>query len=193
MSKLIYSLMVSLDGFMEGPDHNLDWPIIDEELHTFANEQERACGATLYGRRMYEVMAGFWPTADADPANPAYIIEFARIWKSIPKFVFSKTLTQVVENCTLVRDDPVEWIAKRKQQPGKDLAIAGATLAAPCIRAGLIDEYHLYIHPVILGSGTPMFPVLKDRIKLELVQTRLFASGAIFLRYQLPLKAGQSE
>ncbi len=183
MRKVIYSPMVSLDGFIEGPNRNLDWVIIDEELHNFVNDQQREIDTYLFGRRMYEVMM-YWETADKDPSNPAYVLEYARIWKSILKIVFSKTLEQVQGNARLNRGSIAEEIARLKTQPGKDLSIGGANIASTVMRLGLIDEYWLYIHPVVLGSGTPMFPPLSNKINLRLVETRPFGSGVVLLRYQ---------
>lgn len=184
MRKLIYSMMVSLDGFIEGPNRELDWSIIDEELHTFSNEQERASGALLYGRRLYELMAGYWPTADEDPSALDFEVEYARIWKSKPKIVFSRTLDKVDWNSRLVRDNVAEEIRTLKEQPGQDLSIGGATLAATALRLGLIDEFQPIIHPVILGSGTPYLPPLEHKLNLRLVETRTFKSGVVYLRYQ---------
>ena len=183
MRKVIYSTMVSLDGFIEGPGQNLDWHIIDEELHTFINDQQRQIDTYLFGRRMYEVMV-YWDTADKDPSNPEYVLEFARIWKNIHKVVFSKTLEHVQGNATLSRGNIVEEIAKLKAETGTDLSVGGATIAATLRQHGLIDEYQLFVHPVILGNGTPMFPPLGNAIKLHLMETRAFGSGVVFLRYQ---------
>jgi dihydrofolate reductase len=182
MRKVIYSPMVSLDGFVEGPTRNLDWGIIDEELHSFINDQQRAIDTYLFGRRMYEVMR-YWDTAETDPANPEYALEFARIWKTIRKIVFSKTLEQVQGNATLSKGNIVEEIARLKAEPGKDLGVGGATIAATLMRSGLIDEYRLYVHPVVLGSGTPMFPALDSKINLRLIETHTFNSGVVLLRY----------
>jgi dihydrofolate reductase len=183
MRKVIYSMMVSLDGFIEGPNRNLDWHIVDEELHRFVNEQQSAIDTHLYGRRMYEVMA-YWETADKDPSSPEYVLEFARIWKKMSKIVFSKTLERVEGNARLVRDNIAAEITKLKAQPGKDLALGGADIASTFMQFGLIDEYRLFIHPVVLGSGTPMFRALDDKINLRLVETRTFGSGVVYLRYQ---------
>jgi dihydrofolate reductase len=175
--------MVSLDGFVEGPNRELDWGVIDEELHTYINQQHSAIDTYLFGRRMYEVML-YWETADSDRSNPEYVLEFARIWKRIHKIVFSKTLEQVVGNATLSRGNVAEEIARLKEQPGKNMDVGGATLAATLMRLGLIDEYWLYVQPVILGSGTPMFPPLDNPIKLRLVETHPFKCGVFLLRYQ---------
>jgi dihydrofolate reductase len=184
MRKVIYSMMVSLDGFIEGPNRELDWHIIDEELHTYINDQQSATGAYLYGRRMYENMTAYWPTADTDPSNPAYVLEFARIWKNMPKIVFSKTLERVEGNARLVREDAAEEVGKLKEEPGKDLSVGGAGLASTLVQHDLIDEYQLFVQPVILGRGTPFFPMLDRPIELRLVETRTFGSGVIYLRYR---------
>ena len=184
MRKVIYSMMASLDGFIERPERELDWVIVDEELHKYVNDQQGSVGAFLYGRRLYENMVKYWPTADADPSNPDYVLEFAKIWKKMPKIVFSKTLEQVGWNSRLVRGNIAEEIAQLKAQPGKDLELAGANLATTFMRLGLIDEYQVYIHPVILGSGTPMFPKLDKEITLQFVERRTFGSGVVMLRYK---------
>ena len=183
MRKVIYSPMVSLDGFVEGPNRELDWGIPDEELHTYINQRHDAIDTYLFGRRMYEVML-YWETPDKDPANPEYVLEFARIWKRIHKIVFSKTLEQVQGNATLSRGSVAEEIARLKARPGKNMEVGGAHLAASLMRLGLIDEYRLYVHPVILGSGTPMLPPLDNPIKLRLVETHPFNCGVFLLRYQ---------
>jgi dihydrofolate reductase len=183
MRKVIYSTMVSLDGFIEGPGQNLDWGIIDEELHSFINDQQNQIDTYLFGRRMYEVMT-YWDTAETDLSNPEYVLEFARIWKRIVKIVYSKTLDRVQGNARLSRGNIVEEIAQLKARPGKDMSVGGATIAATLIQLGLIDEYQLFIHPVVLGSGTPMFPSLDSTINLQLIETRRFGSGVVLLHYE---------
>jgi len=184
MRKVIYAMNVSLDGFVEGPNRELDWSTPDEELHRFWNDQTRETGTFLYGRRLYELMADFWPTADADPSAPEYVVEFARMWRDMPKVVFSTTLEKVDWNSRLVRDDVAEEVARLKAQPGKDMEVAGPSLASTFMRLGLIDEYRPVVHPVVLGNGTPFFPALDDTIGLRLVETRTFGSGVVYLRYQ---------
>jgi dihydrofolate reductase len=184
MGKIIYSLSVSLDGFAEGPDKNLDWVIIDEEIHTFFNEQSRGLGGFLYGRRIYELMAGYWPTADLNPSALPVEAEFARIWRDKPKIVFSQSLEKVEWNSRLVRGDLAEEVKKLKAQPGNDLGVGGPTLAASLMELDLIDEFYIVVNPVILGSGTPFFPVMREKINLKLVETRTFSSGVIMLHYQ---------
>ncbi len=183
MRMLIYSMGVSLDGFIAGPGGEIDWSAPDEELHRFHNQQARELGAHLCGRRLYEVMT-YWETADENPSAPEYELEFARIWKSLPKIVFSKTLEKVEGNARLVREGVVEEVAKLKEQAGKDLAVGGAGLASALIELGLIDEYRLFVSPVVLGGGTPYFPALDDRINLELVETRPFGSRVVYVRYR---------
>ena len=184
MRKLIYSMGVSLDGFIAGPGGEIDWAAPDEELHRFHNQQARELGAHLCGRRLYEVMS-YWDTAEENPSLPEYELEFARIWKATPKIVFSRTLDKVAGNARLVRDGLAEEIAELKQQPGKELAVGGAGLASSCSELGLIDEYRLFISPVVLGGGTPYFPALVERINLELVETRTFGSRVVYVRYRL--------
>jgi len=183
MRKVIYSMLVSLDGFIEGPNRELGWHVIDEELHKFVNDQQSAFDTYLYGRRMYEVMA-YWETADSNPSSPEYELEFARIWKKMPKIVFSKTLEQVQGNARLVREVTAVEIATLKAQPGKDMDLGGPDIASTFMRLGLIDEYRLYVQPVVLGNGTPMFQALENPINLRLVETRTFGSGVVYLCYQ---------
>jgi dihydrofolate reductase len=182
MRKVIYLMNVSLDGFIEGPNRELDWTRIDEELHSFFNDQQRDMDTLLYGRRLYETMI-YWETAEADPSISEVEREFARIWKNSAKIVFSKTLEQVQGNARLVRGDIAAEITKLKQQPGKELEVGGPNLASTVMQLGLIDEYRLVVHPVVLGRGTPFFPALADKINLRLVETRTFGSGVVYLRY----------
>jgi dihydrofolate reductase len=183
MRKLIYSMGVSLDGFIAGRDGEIDWSAPDEERHRFHNQQTREIGALLCGRRLYEEMT-YWDTADANPSAPEHELEFARIWKAMPKIVFSKTLEKVEGNARLVRDRVAEEVATLKEQPGQDLAVGGAGLASTLIKLGLIDEYRLFVSPVVLGAGTPYFPALDERIGLELLETRTFGSRVVYVRYR---------
>jgi dihydrofolate reductase len=182
MRKLSYSMGVSLDGFIAGPDGGIEWAAPDEELHRFHNEQARELGAHLYGRRLYEDMRP-WHTADEQPDAPDHMVEFARIWKETPKIVFSTTLESVEGNARLVRENAAEEVARLKEEPGKDLAVGGAGLAATFIRAGLVDEFRQFINPVVLGGGTPYFPSLDHGIDLELLETRTFGSRVVYVRY----------
>ncbi len=187
MRKVIYPMSVSLDGFIEAANGDLGWATPDEddeELRQHFNERERTFDVHLYGRRLYETMAAHWPTADENPAAPKHVIEYAQIWKSIPNVVFSKTLDQVGPNARLVRGNIADEVNRLKEQPGHYLVVAGAGLALTFMQLGLIDEYWLYVHPVILGGGKPMFGPLHDKINLQLVETHTFGSGVVLLRYR---------
>ena len=181
MGKLIYSMTVSLDGYIAGPDGEIDWSEPDEELHRFHNQRVRELGAHLCGRRLYEVMT-YWETAEENPDAAEYELEFARIWKKLPKVVFSRTLEKVEGNSRLVKDDVAEEVAKLKEQSGKDLGVGGAGLASTLIELGLVDEYRPFVAPVVLGGGTPFLPALDQRLDLELVETRTFASRVVYMR-----------
>jgi dihydrofolate reductase len=158
---------------------------VDEELHAFFNDEARSMSTFLYGRRMYELMTDYWPTAETDPSATPTMVEFAHIWKDKPKVVFSRTLERVDWNSRLVRDDAAEEVARLKAQPGFDMDVGGPNTASTLMRLGLIDEYRLFVHPVILGAGTLFFPALDDRIGLKLVETRTFGSGVVYLRYEM--------
>jgi dihydrofolate reductase len=179
--KLIYSMGVSLDGFIAGPGGEFDWSAPDEELHRFHNEQTRELGAHLLGRGLYEEMV-YWETADERPSTPEH--EFARIWKELPKIVFSSTLDEVEGNTRLAEGDLAEEVGRLKEQPGKDLAVGGAGLASTAMKLDLIDEYGLFVNPVLVGGGTPFFSALDERIDLELVETRTFGSRVVYVRYR---------
>lgn len=183
MRNVIYSMGASLDGFIAGPGGEIDWSAPDEELHRFHNEQTRELGAHFCGRRLYEEML-YWETADQNPSAGDTELEFARIWQDLPKIVFSRTLEEVEGNARLAADGVAEEVARLKEQPGKDLGVGGAGLASSFAELGLIDEYRLFVNPVVLGGGTPYFPALEERIDLELVETRTFGSRVVYLRYR---------
>ncbi len=183
MRQVIYSMSVSLDGFIETSDRSIDWGIVDEEIHTFINNQQSAIDTFVFGRRIYEVMP-YWETAGADPSNPPYVIEFARIWKRMNKIVFSKTLDRVLGNAQLNRGNIVDEVARLKTQPGKDISVGGATVAAVLSQHGLIDIYQLFVNPIILGSGTPVFGASDHTLNLRLIETHTFRSGVVMLRYR---------
>jgi dihydrofolate reductase len=182
MRKLIYSMNPSLDGFIAGPDGDFSWGAPDQELHRFHNERVRALGGHLLGRRLYETMV-YWETAEPEPGTAEH--EFAEIWRALPKVVFSKTLEKVEGNTRLASDGLAEEVTRLKEQPGKDLAVGGAGLASACIKLGLVDEFQLFLNPVITGGGTPFFPSLEKRIDLELVETRTFGSRVVYVRYRV--------
>lgn len=183
MRKVILMMQLSLDGFMEGPNQDLSWHRVDAELHGHFNDELRTMGAFLDGRVTYELMAGYWPTADQDPSSTDQEIEFARIWRDMPKIVYSKTLAKADWNTAVVRDVVVEDVLKLKEQPGGDLALGGADLAAAFRRLGLIDEYRIYLHPVLIGRGKPLFPQSNTTAPLRLLETRGFGNGVVLLRY----------
>jgi dihydrofolate reductase len=183
MRPLIYSMGVSLDGYIAGPRGEGDWAAPDAELHRFHNEQARELDLHLLGRRLYQVMA-YWETAEErNPSAPEHELEFARIWKELPKIVFSKSLEAVEGNTRLSRNDPVEEVRRLKEQEGGPIAAGGATLAASLTAHGLIDEYHLFVSPVVLGGGTPYFAG-DAHIDLQLLETRTFSSRVVYLRYR---------
>ena len=181
MRKLIYSMSLSLDGFIAGPDGGIDWSVPDEELFRFHTQQVQEIGVYLCGRRLYETMV-YWETAEESPLAADHV-EFARIWKALPKVVFSTTLESVVGNTRLVRDGVGEEVSRLREQPGKDIAVGGAGLARACMKLELIDEWRLFVNPVLLGGGTPYFPRSENQISLELIETRAFGSRVVYLRY----------
>ncbi|HEX9117192.1 MAG TPA: dihydrofolate reductase family protein [Anaerolineae bacterium] len=184
MRKVIFRMMMSLDGYMSSPTGDLEWVKIDEELHRYINEEEDARVDThLYGRRMYELMAEFWPTADEDPAQPDFIADYARIWKRMRKIVFSRTVDRAEGAERVVKDDIAGEVRRLKEEPGKDMTVGGRELAAIFMREDLIDEYEIYVNPLILGEGIPLFSPLEAGIPLELLEARRFGSGVVLLRY----------
>lgn len=181
---MVVMMSVSLDGFIEGPDRDLGWHQVDEELHTHFNARLAAMGAFIDGRVTWELMAGYWPMADADPDSGPAEIEFSRIWRDMPKIVYSRTLSEAGWNTTIKREVVPEEIRELKAQPGGDLALGGADLAAAFERHGLIDEYSLYVMPIALGRGKPLFAPENGRVDLRLVETRPFPNGVVLLRYR---------
>jgi dihydrofolate reductase len=183
MRKLVYSTSLSLDGYIDSAIGDPGWVVPDEELHRHFNDVEREIDTLLYGRRMYELMAGYWPTADQDPSAPGPIVEYARIWKPLPKVVFSSTLERVDWNSRLSRGDAVAEVARLKAQPGGgSLGVGGLHLASALASAGLIDDYRLYYVPIFLGSGTAAFSQIQNRVRLRPVESHTFASGTVLLR-----------
>jgi dihydrofolate reductase len=183
MRKIILMMQVSLDGFIEGPGRDISWHRVDDELHRHFNEELRTMGAFLSGRVTHELMADFWPTADQDPASTPTMVEFAGIWRDMPKVVYSKTLESAGWNTAVVRDVVVEEVNKLKDQPGGDMALSGADLAMAFRRLGLIDEYRIYVHPVLIGRGKALFQPADAADDLRLLETRTFGNGVVLLRY----------
>ena len=184
MRKLILMMSISVDGFFEGPNRELDWQLVDEELHQHFNDELRGMSTFLDGRVTYELMVGYWPTADDDPDNPAPVREFASIWREKPKIVFSRTLERVDWNTTIEREVLPEAISDLKAQPGGDMVLGGADLGQTFMRLGLIDEYRLYVHPVVLGEGRRLFRSADAPVELRLAQARTFTNGVVLLRYE---------
>jgi dihydrofolate reductase len=183
VGKLIYSMSVSADGFIEGPDGDFNWGTPSEELFRFHTDRVRQLGAHLLGRRLYEAML-YWETADQGSSFGIDGREFAEIWQRLPKVVFSRTLESVEGNARLARDSVPEEVRRLKEEVDGDLEVGGAALAADCIELDLVDEYRIFVHPVIVGGGKPFFPPTQASLELELVETRSFDSRVAYLRYQ---------
>jgi dihydrofolate reductase len=179
---VVFAMSVSLDGYIAGPGGDISWSPPDEELHRFHNERVRGAGVQLMGRRLYETMLP-WETGDLASAGPAEA-EFAEIWQPLPKIVFSTTLERVEGNARLATRELHEEIAALRETADGEIAIGGAGLASSAIAAGLVDEFHLFVCPVVLGAGTPYFPPLERPLNLELAETRTFGSRVVFLRYR---------
>lgn len=185
MRQVTYSLSTSLDGYIVGPDGRFDWSKPDLELFRFATDEVRALGVHLMGRRLYEAML-YWETAGADEPLDADMATFASIWNALPKVVFSTTLTSVQGNARLATSGLAEEIARLRAEPGEgNIGIGGATLAAAMAELDLIDEYRIRVYPVLVGGGTPYFPRAERRVDLELVETRTFDCGVVFLRHRV--------
>ncbi|MFD6551870.1 dihydrofolate reductase family protein [Streptomyces sp. NPDC058398] len=190
MRKIVLMMSVSLDGYIEGPNREIDWHRVDAELHQHFNDLIRGFGALMSGRVTYELMAAYWPTADKDPDISPEMAEFAGIWRNIPKVVFSRTLERGTGHTTVVREVVPEEILELKAQEGGDLALGGADVAAEFLRLGLVDEIRLYVHPVLLGVGKPLFPESEAPTDLRLIETRTFGNGVALLRYERDTAAG---
>ncbi len=182
MARLIYSALASLDGYIEDENGTFDWGEPDAEVHTFINDLERAVGTHLLGRRMYEVLVS-WETIDlAD--QPPHIKDFAEIWRATHKIVYSKTLTTVSSARTRIeRDFDPEAVRRLKAEAARDLSVGGPDLAAQAFRAGLVDEVHLFVAPIVVGGGKRSLPD-DVRLELELLDERRFGNGMAYLRYQ---------
>jgi dihydrofolate reductase len=189
MGRIILMMSISLDGYMSGLAGELEWQVIDDELHQHFNDWLGQAGGFLDGRVTWELMAQAWPDADADPEAPAPVAEFARIWRDMPKVVFSRTLTEAGWNTLVATEVVPEQIRALAQAAGGDLVIGGANLAATFLRLDLIDEFRLYVHPVFIGIGRPLFGPADAPVKLTLTGTQTFPSGVVQLRYERPSAA----
>jgi len=182
MAKLIYSALTSLDSYVADEDGNFDWAEPDEEVHTLVNDLERQVGTYLYGRRMYEVLVA-WETLDlAD--QPPFIRDYAAIWRAADKIVYSTTLREVSSARTRIERafDP-EAVRQMKASAGSDLSVGGPDLAAQAIQAGLVDEYHVFLAPTVVGGGTRALPD-DIRVELALLDERRFGNGVVHLHYR---------
>jgi dihydrofolate reductase len=177
MRKLFWQMMMSLDGFMEGPNRELDWFVTDDEFGQYVVEMGKSIDTILFGRVTYQMMAEYWPSSK-EPEAP--------MMNELPKIVFSRTLKRVDwKNSRLASADVAEEIARLKRQPGKDIALFGsADLASTLMRLGLIDEYRFFVNPVVLGRGHPTFKNVKDKVALKLSKATPFRSGNVLLYYQ---------
>ena len=182
MRKVIYSMSVSLDGYINGPDGGIDWAAPDDELMAFHNEQSRELSGHLCGRGLYEDMLPW--EIDGETRSDPRAREFSQIWKAIPKVVFSTTLDKVEGNATLATESVAEEVAKLRDGAGAHVSVGGAGLAAALVEMDLIDEYRLFVNPIVLGRGTPFFPERDERLDLELAETRTFGSRVVYLRYR---------
>jgi dihydrofolate reductase len=182
MGKLIYAAITSLDGYVADADGKFDWAEPDEEVHAFVNDLERAVGTHLFGRRMYEVMVAWetMPTHD----EPSVVRDFAELWRAADKIVYSRTLETIASSRTrLERDFDPEAVRELKATAGRDISVGGPGLAAEAIRAGLVDEYHLFISPVVVGGGKRALPD-DVHLRLELLDERRFGNGVVHLQYR---------
>ena len=176
---------VSLDGYIVGPDGGFDWSEPDEEIFRFVTDELRQIGVHLMGRRLYETML-YWETADQDPSLDDAMLEWAALWKPLPKVVFSTTLSAVQGNARLASGTVAEEIARLRAEPAEgEIAIGGATLATQAAELGLIDEYRPRVHPVLVGGGIPYFSRRERRVGLGLVDTHTFRSNIVCLRYRV--------
>ena len=185
MRSVTYAMSVSLDGYIVGPDGDFDWGVPDEQVFRFWIDETREVAVHLLGRRLYQTML-YWETAEQESSLDEAELEWAALWKPLPKVVFSRTLAAVQGTARLASGDLAEEIARLRAEPGEGhIAIGGATLAAEAAALGLIDEYRVMVHPVLVGGGIPFFPQHERRVDLELVETRTFSSGVVYLRYRV--------
>jgi dihydrofolate reductase len=185
LRSVTYSMSASVDGYIAGPDGDFDWPGFDEEIFRFWIDEIRGVGVHLMGRRLYETML-YWETADQEQPLDEAELEWAALWKPLPKVVFSTTLSAVQGNARLASGDLAEEIERLRAEPDEgEIAIGGATLAAEAAALDLIDEYRVMVYPVLVGGGIPFFPQRERRVDLELVETRAFSSRVVYLRYRV--------
>jgi dihydrofolate reductase len=183
IARLVYSAITSLDGYVADEHGNFGWAVPDEEVHAFVNDLERPVGTYLYGRRMYETMVG-WETAHTGADQPPLMRDFAEIWQAAEKIVYSRTLETVSSARTRIeRDLDPEAVRQMKASAERDITVGGPDLAAQAIKAGLVDECHLFLTPVVVGGGTPSLPC-GVHLNLELLDERRFGNGVVHLHYR---------
>jgi dihydrofolate reductase len=186
MRKIIVNPSISLDGYFEGLERDISWHQVDEELHAYFNDYLAPMSAFLDGRVNHELMASVWPDAAEDPEAEPLMAEFGRIWVDKPKMMFSRTASDTRWNTTVRREvDPVE-IRALQAEPGGDMVVGGGQLADSFRQLDLIDEYRIFVHPVLVGAGTPYFRQADVLTSLELLETRTFGNGVVLLRYGRP-------
>lgn len=188
MRKLTYGMNVSLDGYVTAPGGDLGWSVPSDELFQWWSDRVAGTSLSLYGRRLWDTMSSYWPTADQQPGVTPAEVEYAQRWQNMPKVVFSTTLepaTRLGWNARLATGDAIAEITRLKADDGDPMDIGGATLAASAMRAGLIDEYILATAPVLVGGGKPFFTALDNWVNLRLVETRTFPDGVLLTRYEL--------
>ncbi|MER6134314.1 dihydrofolate reductase family protein [Streptomyces sp. NPDC001815] len=185
MRSVTYSMNVSLDGYIVGPDGNFNWTAPDEDVFRFWIDGIREVDVHLLGRRLYETML-YWETAAQDPSLDDAQLEWVALWNPLPKVVFSTSLSEVQGSARLASGSLAEEIERLRAEPGEgDIAIGGATLAAEAAASGLIDEYRVVVYPVLVGGGLSYFPQNERRVDLQLVETRTFSSGVVYLRHRV--------
>lgn len=184
MGKLTFAMSTSLDGYVAAPGGDLGWSVPSDELFQWWSDRVGATGLSLYGRVLWEAMSPHWSTADQQPGVTSAHAEFARRWRDMPKVVFSSMISEVDWNARLFSGDAVTEIARLKAEEDGPLDVGGAALAAAVMRAGLIDEYAIVTHPVLVGGGTPFFTPLDAWVDLDLVETRTFPGGVLLTRYE---------
>lgn len=187
MRKIVLIMSVSLDGYIEADGRDISWHRVDDELHTHMNDMIGRLGGLVSGRVTHQLMAEYWPTADTAPDASPIEAEFARIWREMPKVVYSRTLTHADWNTEIVREVVPEEVRAMKARPGGDIGLGGAELAREFLRLGLLDELRIYVHPVLVGSGTALFPKpdATELTALRLVESHTFGNGVVLLRYAL--------
>ena len=186
MRKIIYWVHTSIDGYIAGPEGEFDWPAVGPELFGYSETMNEQVDTLMYGRVVWDMMAAYWPTADADPETTHdHARAFAPFWRQTPKIVVSRTLDRADWDARVIGNNLAEQVAELKRQPGKDILLTGgAQVAASLAGLGLLDDYRIVVHPVVLGGGPRLFMEPKDRIDMTLVDSRTFDAKTVLLRYQ---------